>query len=157
MFVRHLVRGVGAQRLAPLDVGVHRPADDRPGAHERHLHGEVVERLGPGPLQHLHLGARLDLEYAGGLRLLDARVDLLVVVRDARQVEPLAAHASDLVDAALDRGQHPQAQQVDLEEAGVAAGVLVPLDHLAPLHRGGLNRAEVDQRLGGYHHPARVL
>ena len=157
VLVGHLVRGVRPQRLAPLDVGVHRPADDRPGPHERHLHGEVVERLRPGPLQHLHLRARLDLEDAGGLRLLDARVDLLVVVRDPRQVEPLAAHPRDLVDAALDRRQHPEPEQVDLEKAGVAAGVLVPLHHLPPLHRGRLDRAEVDQRLGRDHHPARML
>ena len=64
-----------------------------------------------------------------------SRVDLPVVVRDPGQVDPLAAHARDLVDAALDRRQHPQPEQVDLEEAGVAARVLVPLHHLAALHR----------------------
>ena len=51
----------------------------------------------------------------------------------------------------------PRPEQVDLEEAGVAAGVLVPLHHLAPLHRRRLHRAEVDQRLGRDHHAARVL
>ena len=54
----------------------------------------------------------------------------------------------DLLDAALDRGEHPQPQQVDLEEAGVGAGVLVPLDDLAALHRRRHDRADVDQRLG---------
>ena len=155
--VGHLVAGVGTQRLAVLDVRVHRAADDRPRPHERHLDGEVVEVLRARALQHLHLRARLDLEHAHRLGLLDARVDLLVVVGDARQVDALAAHARDLVDAALDRRQHPQAEQVDLEEAGVAAGVLVPLHHLPALHRRGLHRAEVDQRLGRDDHPARVL
>ncbi len=157
MLVGHLEVRVGAQRLTPLDVRVHGAADDRPRPHERHLHGDVVEVLGPGALEHLHLRARLDLEDPHRLRLLDAGIDLLVVIRDARQVDPLPAHARDLVHAALDGRQHPQPEQVDLEKAGVAAGVLVPLHHLAALHRGRLDRAEVDQRLSRDDHPARVL
>ena len=157
MLVGHLEIRVGAQRLAPLDVGMHRAAHDRPRAHQRHLHGDVVEVLGARALEHLHLRARLDLEDPHRLRVLDAVVDLGVVVGDARQVDALAAHAFDLDHAALDGGEHPQAEQVDLQKAGVAAGVLVPLHHLAALHRGGLHRAEVDQGLGRDDHPARVL
>ena len=37
--------------------------------------------------------------------------------------------------AALDRGEHAEPEQVDLQEAGVGAGVLVPLHELAALHR----------------------
>ena len=59
--------------------------------------------------------------------------------------------------AALDRREHPQPQQVDLQKAGVGAGVLVPLHHLAALHGGRHHRAAVDQRPGGHDHPARVL
>ena len=76
---------------------------------------------------------------------------------DPREVEPLVARPPHFVDAALDRGEHPQPEQVDLEEAGVGAGVLVPLDDLAPLHRRRDDRADVDQRPGRDHHPARVL
>ncbi len=108
-------------------------------------------------LQHLHLRAALDLEDADRVRRLDLVVDPLVVERDPRQVDPLAARAGDLLDAALDRRQHPEAEQVDLQEAGVGAGVLVPLDDLAALHRGRLDRAEVGQRLGRDDHAARVL
>ena len=69
----------------------------------------------------------------------------------------LPAHARDLVHAALDRGQHPQSQQVDLEKARVGARVLVPLHEVASLHRRGLHRAQVDQRRGRDDHPAGVL
>ena len=65
--------------------------------------------------------------------------------------------ARDHVDRLLDRGEHPEPEQVDLEEAGVGAGVLVPLADLAAGHRGGLHRDEVDQRPRRDHHPARVL
>ncbi len=63
----------------------------------------------------------------------------------------------DLVDGVLDRRQHPQAEQVDLEEAGVGARVLVPLADLTPGHRRRLDGDEVDQRPRRDHHPARVL
>ena len=63
----------------------------------------------------------------------------------------------DQLDRALDAREHPQAEQVDLQEARVGAGVLVPLAQLAPLHRRRQHRAAVDQRPGGDDHPARVL
>ena len=88
---------------------------------------------------------------------LDLLVDGLVVERDAREVDRLAAQARDPVDRILDGGEHPEPEQVDLQEAGVGAGVLVPLADLAAGHRRGLHRHEVDQRPGRDDHPARVL
>ena len=157
VLVGHLVGGVLAQRPPPLDVGVDRAALDRPRPDQRHLHGQVLEVLRQGAGKHLHLGAALDLEDAGGLGPLDRAEGLLVVERDPREVEALAAGAADLLDAALDGGEHPQPEQVDLEEAGVGAGVLVPLDDLPPLHRGRHDRADLDQRPGRDHHSAGVL
>ena len=63
----------------------------------------------------------------------------------------------DLLDAVLDRGEHPEPEQVDLEEAGVGARVLVPLAELATGHRRRLHGDELDERAGGDDHPARVL
>ena len=154
--VGDLVGRVRAQRLAPLDVGMDRAALDRAGTNERDLDGQVVERLGPGPLQHLHLRAALDLKDAHRLGGLDLRVHA-PVVGDPGEVDPLAAHARDLVHAALHRREHPQAQQVDLQEARVRARLLVPLHHLAARHRSRLDRADLVQWLGGDDHPARVL
>ena len=68
-----------------------------------------------------------------------------------------ARGARDQVDALLDCGQHAQPEQVDLEEAGVGAGVLVPLADPPALHRRRQHRHQLDQRGGGDHHPARVL
>src|SRR5204863_329348 len=85
----------------------------------------------------------LDLEDAGGVGLLDRLVRGWVVVGDSRKVDPLAAPRRDHLDAALNRREHPQSEQVDLQEARVAAGVLVPHDHLPALHRGGHDGAAV--------------
>ena len=137
--------------------GLTAPPRIGPGPHDRDLDREVVERLGPRAAQRLHLRAALDLEDAHRVGRLDRRVGRRVVEGDAREVDALAARARDLLDAALDAGQHPQPEQVDLQEARVRAGVLVPLAQLAALHRGRQHRAAVDQRAGRDDHPARVL
>ena len=128
-----------------------------PGPDERDLDGEVVEVLRARAQQALHLRAALDLEVADGVGALDLLVDRRVVERDPREVDRLAAQVGDLDDAVLDRREHAQAEQVDLQEAGVGARVLVPLADLAPLHRRGLHRDELDERAGRDDHPARVL
>ena len=130
---------------------------DRAGADDRDLDGQVLDVLGARAGQHLHLRAALDLEDAGRLGGADPPVDLGVVERDPREVDPLGADPGDLGDGALDRREHPEAEQVDLQEAGVGAGVLVPLGDLPALHRGRHDRAEVGQRPGREHHPTRVL
>ena len=90
-------------------------------------------------------------------RVLDRLVGRRIVVRDPAEVDPLPARLRDQLDAALDRRQHPEPQQIDLQEARVGAGVLVPLDDVAPLHRRRDDRTAIDQRPCGDDHPARVL
>ena len=157
MIVGDHERGVFPQALPPPDVRVDCSPLDRPRPHDRDLDDEVVEVLRPRTANRLHLRAALDLEDADGVGRADRLEGLRVVERDARQVDSLTAHARDFLDAALDRREHPQAEQVDLQEARVSARVLVPLDHLPALHRRGHHRAAVDQRSRRDHHPARVL
>jgi hypothetical protein len=146
-----------AQALPVLDVRVHRLALDRPRADERDLDRQVVEVLGHGAEQALHLRAALDLEVADRVRALDVAVDVRVIELDPGEVDRLALGLGDLDDAVLDRGEHAEAEQVDLQEARVRAGVFVPLADLAPLHRRRLHRDELDERTAGDDHPARVL
>ena len=157
MVGRRAKRRVVAELLPPLDVRVHGAALDRPRPHERDLHRDVVNRLRPRAEDDLHLRAALDLEAADGVGALDLREHVLVVERRARQVDLLAPVLGDEVDALLDRRQHPEPEQVDLEEAGVGARVLVPLAHLPPLHRRGLDGDELDERARRDDHPAGVL
>ena len=130
---------------------------DRARPHERDLDREVVQVLRPRLQQRLHLCPALDLENADGVRCLDLGIDRLVVELDARKVDSGPVLDGDLLDAILDRREHPEPEQVDLQEAGVRARILVPLAELPSFHRRGLHRHELDQRPRRDHHPARVL
>ena len=110
-------RGILAQPPPVLDVGMHRLALDRARPHERDLHREVVDRLRLRAQQALHLGPALDLEGADRVRPLDLREHVPVVERDAGEVDRRAVDLRDLLHAVLDGGEHPQPEQVDLEEA----------------------------------------
>ena len=157
MVVRRPERRVGAQQLAVLDVRVHGLSLDRARAHERDLHREVLEVLGPRAEEALHLRTAFDLERADGVGALDLLVDRRVLEIDAREVDRLVVHACDLAHALFDGAEHPEPEQVDLHEACVRARVLVPLAELPPFHRGRLHRDELDERPRGDDHPARML
>src|SRR5207237_1047740 len=73
-----------------------------------------------------------------------------------------AVHVDALVlpdgrDRLLERGEHAEPEEVDLDEAQVGAVVLVPLDDVAPRHRGGLERHHLVEPAGRDHHAARML
>ena len=131
---------------------------DRPRPHQRHLHRQVVEvlRQACAAASASAPGSRSGRRRSSRPRWI-APQTWIVVERHVGEVDPLTARARDLVDAALHRREHPQPEQVDLQEAGVRARVLVPLDDLTSLHRRRLHRAELDQRGGGDHHAAGVL
>src|SRR5262249_36836232 len=60
-------------------------------------------------------------------------------------------------DRLLERGQHAEAEEVDLDEAEIGAVVLVPLDDVPARHRGGLERDGVGEPARRAHHAAGVL
>src|SRR6478609_3365632 len=134
MVDRWFVVGILPQLLSMLDVRVHGLPLDRPRPYERDLDGDVVEVLRPRAQDRLHLRAALDLEAADRVGPLDLLENVRVVEWDPREVDlhgsiatlRVDAMTRDEVDAFLDRRQHPEPEQVDLEEAGVGARVLVP-------------------------------
>ena len=157
MVVGDLEVRVLAQPLLVLDVGVDRAAEDRPGPHDRDLDREVVQRLRPRAVaatasaRGARSGTRPSCRRTGSpCRSARRRTGSARGRRAPRA-------ARDQLDRPLDAGQHPQSQQVDLQEARVRARVLVPLAQLAALHGGREHGAAVDQRPGGDDHPARVL
>ena len=73
-----------------IQVGMHHVADDRPGTDDCHLHDQVIEALRLQPRQRRHLRARLDLEDANGVGFLQQVVDVGIIRRQVREIEPAA-------------------------------------------------------------------
>ncbi len=151
---------------AAAQVGMHHPALDGPGAHDRDLDHEVVEAAGLQPRQHRHLRARLDLEDADRVGLAEHVVDGRVLGRDRRErPRPAAGQRRDVVAAdglemreRLAQGrQHAQPEHVDLQDPHRVEVVLVPLDHRAVGHRGVLDGDHLAQRPLRDHEAAHVL
>ncbi len=63
---------------------------------------------------------------------------------------------ADQVDHVVQGVEHAQAQQVELDQAGRGAVVLVPLEHGAAGHAGPLDRADLDHRPVADDHAPRV-
>ena len=114
---------------APAQVGMHHVALDRTRADDRDFDHQVVVRTRPQPRQHRHLRARLDLEHAHRVGVADHVVDRRVFGGHGRERPALAAAAVHEVERAADRGEHAEAEHVDLEQAERVEVVLVPLDH----------------------------
>jgi hypothetical protein len=142
------------QALAPADVGVHRPALDGTGPDQRHLHHQVVERLRSQAGQRGHLGPGLDLEHADRVGPAQHGVDLGVLGQRG-QADLVAMGLAHQVEGAVQRLQHAQAQQVELDQAHGRAVVLVPLQHRAQGH--GLVLARADTAGGAVPHRGLAL
>ena len=77
--------------------------------------------------------------------------------RDGGQIEPLAFMLRQQIERPPHAAQHAQAQHVDLHEAQRVDVVLVPLDDLAVVHAGRLDRHQVVQPVLGQHETAGML
>ena len=148
---------VGDRLLAPAaaDVGVDGAALDRARPDQRHLDDDVVEGPRAEPGQRGHLGPALDLEHADGVGVAEEVVDG-VLLGDGGQVDLDAQVLGDEVDGEVEHRQHPQPEQVELDEAGGGAVVLVPLENGAVLHRRPLRGAVLDEGTVGDDHAAGV-
>ena len=117
-----LQSNVAALNLRNINSGVNVDEDEDTFVdNDRNLDGEVLDVGGQRSGQRLHLRPALDLEDAGRLRPLDRGIDARVVERDPREVDVLAADPGDLVHGTLDGGEHPEAEQVNFEKAGIGA------------------------------------
>jgi len=64
--------------------------------------------------------------------------------------------AGDQVDGQVQRAEHAQAEQVELDEPGGGAVLLVPLQHASVGHAGPLDRTDLDDRPVADDHAAGV-
>ena len=167
MVVGDLVIRVGPLLLPAGDEGVHRPSHDGTGPDDGHLDRQLFQISGLNPGQHLDLGPALHLEDPHRVAGADPVVEHLVVEVDAGEVGGTIHHRlasrsryasfRDEIHRLLHQGEHPQGQEVDLDEAGVVARVLVPLAQHPPLPGGGLQGNQLHQGAGGDDHAPHVL
>ena len=143
--------GVAADELGDAVVG------PDAGAHRGDLVGHLDQVAGPDAGDGLHLGRRLDLEYADGVGPVQGAVDVPVLEVDAREVDVPAGALFDELQGLLHLGEGSQGEEVDLDEAGVVDAVLVPVADVAAVDGAGLRGDDVDQRRGADDHAAGVL
>ncbi len=149
---RRVVVGDRFDAVAPLDVGMHRPALDRPGADQRDLDHQVVEHPRLQSRQGGHLRARLHLEHPDGVGTLQHLVHRRLGEVQLSQVHLDALVLGDQVDDVVQRREHAQPQQVELHQTDCRAVVFVPLQDAAVLHPRPLHRAHVGDRPIADHH-----
>ena len=135
---------------------MHRAALDRPGPDEGDLDHEVVEPPRLQARQQPHLRARLDLEHPDRVGPAQHVVDRLLLLRDRRELPLLPRRGADHVEAVLQGGQHPESEQVELDQPHPGRVVFVPLDHRAVLHARVLDRHDLADGPVGEHHAAGV-
>ncbi len=138
------------------DVGVHGPALDRTGADERHLDGQVVERPRRQPRQGRQLRTALHLEHAEGVGAAQHRVHLVVVQVQVGQVDVDALVRGHQIQHVVQRGQHAQPEQVELDQSHGGTVVLLPLQDAASGHPRPLDRDDLAHRPVADDHAARV-
>ena len=150
--------GIGdglASELAANE-GVDGATLDGSGADERDLHDEVVEPPRLQPRQQPHLRARLDLEHPDRVGPAQHVVDGLLLLGDRRELPFLTRRLADEIEAVLQGRQHPESQEVELDEPHPGGVVFVPLDDRAVLHARVLDRHDLADGPVGQHHSAGV-
>src|SRR5215213_2012419 len=144
-------------KLSMLDIRVHGAADDWSRPHDRHLHDKIFETAGLGTQQGLDLSSAFDLKSADRVSSTDHVIDRLIGKIDSAEIDRRLAVGGDQAQCLFDEREHPQGEEIDLDEPGIITGILVPLTEIAPLHGGGLHRHQLDEGSRGDDHPAGML
>ena len=143
--------------LAPLNKRIDHLPDNRPRANNRHLHHDVIETLRAQARQAGHLRAALDLEHADGVGFLQSGINLRIIRRQMGKLDFVAIMIANQFNRILQHGHHPEAKQIDLDDAQIRAIIFVPLHHHAARHGCGFQRDHGIELALADHHAAGVL
>ena len=124
---------------------MHHAALNGAGAHNRHLDHQIIEFTRQHSGQKIHLRPAFHLKHANRIRPAQHIVNNRVFLWHRFQRQARATLLCDQIKAFADAGQHPQRQNIHLQEAQRINIVLVPFNHRAPFHRGVFNRAHLIQ------------
>ena len=70
--------------MPPIDIGMHHPALNRPGAHDGDLNHEIIEFAGLHPWQEIHLRSALYLENTNRIGHTKHVIGSVIFLRDGR-------------------------------------------------------------------------
>jgi hypothetical protein len=115
--------------LTAAQVRVHGARLDRAGPDEGDLVGEVLEGARAHDARGVDLAGALDLEEAHGGARSDDVPDARIVGKPV-EVDPFALRAQDLLAGALERREHAQPEEIELDQAERLGVVLVELQQL---------------------------
>ena len=134
---------------------MHHIALDRAGPHNRHFNHKIINIARFQPRQHVDLGTAFDLKHADRITITQHVIDRRIVTRHG-QIR-LSVIKADQIKGLADTGQHPECQNINLHDAQRVDIVLVPLDKIPILHRGGTNRHDRVQPILREHKTAHML
>ena len=143
--------------ITSAQIRMNHAALNRPGPDNRHFNHQIVEGLWLQARQHRHLRPRLDLEHADGIGAADHFVGRFVFGGDRRERQVQITMPAQQVEAAANRAEHAQGEDIHLEQADRIEVVLVPLNDGAVGHRRVFDRHQGVQRLLGNHKTAGML
>ncbi len=144
------------QAVAAPDVRVHRTALDRARPDQRHLDHEIVELSRFQPRQRGQLRPALHLEHPDRIGPPQHLVHRVVVQVELADVDLDPVVLKGHVDRVVQRREHAETQQVELDQSDLSAVVLVPLQDGTAGHPRPFHRANLADRLVTDHHPAGV-
>ena len=136
--------GVGDLLAAgrPADVGVHRAALDRPGTDQRDLDRQVVEAraAAAGAACRSGHGSRPGRPRSSRPGRACRRPPAPPWGSSSQRPSARRRCSSTIAHHVVERAEHAEPEQVELDQPHELAGVLVPLQHRALVHAGPLDR-----------------
>jgi hypothetical protein len=136
---------------------MHHLSDDGPGADDGDFHHEIVEARGLHAREGCHLRATLDLEDTNRVRALNHRVGLGIVLRQVCEVDLFAVVLADQRQGLLQRIEHAETQEIDLDQPEIGTIFFVPLDDGTVFHRRGFDGDDFVETSGRDHDSTGVL
>ena len=127
-FKQRMCVGYWLQPLAAAQIGMHHIPLQWPGPDERNRHDQIIKALWLEARQHLRLCPRFDLEYPDGVRTLRSVANTAgssKVSRSRSGAAPVVVPHQ--IDRLGERGQHAQAQDIDLDQTSLLQRILIPL------------------------------
>ena len=142
--------------VASADERVDRSALDRSRTDQRDLDDQIVEAPGLQPRESRHLCSRFHLENPDRVCATEHLVHRLLGEVEFGEVDVDVLVFGDQIDRVVQRREHPQTEQIELDQTDCGTVVFVPLQYAAILHPRPLRRTDIGDGTITDHHSTGV-